>query len=115
MFIVYLTNDLMFSSRVSGAAQTSGAELRVVGSAAELLDALASHQDTRLVLLDLSFPGLNLADLLPKIRSAATAATVIAYGPHVHEQKLAEAANAGCDQVFSKGQFSSTIAELIRG
>lgn len=114
MSILYLTTDLMFSSRVSGAAQSAGAELRVVGSSAGLLESLADNTNTRLVLLDLSLPGLDPTALVPQIRSAISDVAVIAYGPHVHEQKLAAAASAGCDQVLSKGQFSSTISQLIQ-
>ena len=112
MSIIYLTNDLMFSSRVTGAAQAAGVEVRVVGSIAGLLESL-SNEDLRLVLMDLTLSGLDPTTALPEIRGASTNVTVIAYGPHVHEQKLAAANDAGCDFVLSKGQFSSSIANLI--
>lgn len=112
MSIVYLTNDLMFSSRVAGAAKAAGVDVRVVGSVASLLDSL-SNEGIRLVILDLTLPSLDPTTVLPEIRSAAANVSVIAYGPHVHEQKLAAAKDAGCDQVLSKGQFSSSITNLI--
>jgi DNA-binding response OmpR family regulator len=112
MSIAYLTNDLMFSSRVSGAAQSAGAELRVVSSVAGLID-LLSEGGIRLVILDLTVSGLDLTSVLPEIRNTDSEVAVVAYGPHVHEQKLAEAASAGCDQVLSKGQFNSLIVSLI--
>jgi len=112
MSIAYLTNDLMFSSRVSGAAQSAGVELSVVGSSAGLIE-LLSKGGIRLAILDLTVSGLEPASVLPEIRSTDSEVAVVAYGPHVHEQKLAEAASAGCEQVLSKGQFNSSIVSLI--
>lgn len=112
MSIAYLTNDLMFSSRVSGAAQSAGVDVRVIGSVAGLIE-LLSDGGIRLVVLDLTVSGLDPTSVLPEIRNIDSEVAVVAYGPHVHEQKLADAASAGCEQVLSKGQFNSSIVSLI--
>lgn len=112
MSIIYLTNDLMFSSRVSGAVRAAGAEMNVVGDVAAAVELLQAGS-VRLVFLDLSLPGLDPSAVVQKIRDLAPDVAVIAYGPHVHEQKLAAAKACGCDKVLSKGQFNSTVNELI--
>ena len=39
---------------------------------------------------------------------------MIAYGAHVDEAALADAAEAGCDQVLTRGQFNQQYAELLQ-
>jgi hypothetical protein len=39
--------------------------------------------------------------------------TIIAFGPHVHEALLDAATQAGCDEVFSRGQFFAQLDEII--
>lgn len=112
MSIIYLTNDLMFSSRVSAAAHAAATDMHVTGDVSEL-PALLPGGAVRLVILDLNLPSLDLAAVLPSIREAAPDVVVIAYGPHVHEQKLAAARAAGCNQVLSKGEFNASASELI--
>jgi hypothetical protein len=49
------------------------------------------------------------------IRVGAPAARIIAYGPHVDEALLADAKEAGCDEVLTRGQFNKLFAELLAG
>src|SRR4051812_27902293 len=95
----YLTNDLFFSSRVSGVAQRIGLDLRVANS----LDKLPA--DCRLVVLDLTLPSLNIAATVQTIKETQPTTRIIAYGPHVQDALLQGAQAAGCDEVLSRGQF----------
>jgi CheY-like chemotaxis protein len=71
-------------------------------------------EGARLVLLDLTTPGLDCLTLVPLLRAAARPPqTIIAFGPHVHEQHLASAQQAGCDLVLARGQFYARAAELL--
>jgi hypothetical protein len=38
---------------------------------------------------------------------------LIAFGPHVHEEKLAAARTAGFDLVISRGKFFSDVEAII--
>ena len=87
---------------------------RTAGSAAVLSDLLGASEAHPLVLLDLNTPGVNLADLIPALRDAANPPrSIIAYGPHVHEDRLAAAAAAGCDEVLTRGQFNARMDDLL--
>jgi two-component system sensor histidine kinase BarA len=110
---LYLTKDLMFSSRVSSAARTAGFDVKVVASAAALLDQVAAgHVDV--VLVDLQMPGLNLRELAPQLRQLnPPPGAIVAYGPHVDDDMLAAATEAGCDEVFTRGQFDSQIDQIL--
>jgi len=102
----------MFSSRVGGAAKALNVSLQLVADPAALPDKLTA--DCRLVLVDLSLDRLNLPAAVRAVKTAAPAARVIAYGPHVDEALLADAAEAGCDQVLTRGQFNQQHGDLLR-
>jgi DNA-binding NarL/FixJ family response regulator len=110
--VLFLSSDLMFSSRVGGAAKALGVTVQLVADPAALPDKLTA--DCRLVLVDLTLDRLNLPAVVRAVKAAAPAARVIAYGAHVDEAALADAAEAGCDQVLTRGQFHQQHADLLR-
>ena len=65
------------------------------------------------MLVDLTLDGVNLPAVVKAVRAAAPLARVVAYGPHVDQAALADAADAGCDQVLSRGQFDRDYRALI--
>jgi DNA-binding response OmpR family regulator len=103
---------MMVSSRVASAARQAGVEVSIAPSPGDLKERLSDQ--TRLVMIDLSQPGWNIADAVSAIRTGAKAATIIAFGPHVDEELLASARSADCDVVMSNGQFHRESAELLR-
>lgn len=111
--VLYLTGDLLFSSRVSGAAANLGVPLQVCGSVDKLLE-LAAHTAAPMVLIDLTLAGVDLQSAVPAIRTKLPEAKIVAYGPHVHEERLAVAKAAGCDEVLSRGQFDREFGRLLR-
>lgn len=113
MRALFLTTDLMFSSSVYGAAQRVNRELQIV-STCEALQQQAAKQDAGLVILDLSFAGIDLATLVSQLREAlADRAKIIAYGPHVNTAMLAAAQEAGCDEVLVRGEFNNQMDRLL--
>jgi len=114
MSVLYLTNDLLFSSRVSGAAANLGVDLQIVGSVAHLLQHADASIDCSLVLVDLTLSALELDAAVQAIREFLPQARIVAYGPHVHEILLTAAAAAGCDEVLSRGQFDREFGRLLR-
>src|SRR4051812_16756194 len=109
--VLFLSSDLMFTSRVAGAAMAQGVELSVVANQAALPDKVAA--DCKLALIDLTLDGLNLPAAVRGIRAGAPAARIVAYGPHVDEALLADAKEAGCDEVLTRGQFNKLYGELL--
>jgi len=104
-----LCDDLIFFSRVSGAARASGLTVRMVRTQAELLAAAGSALPGGII-VDVHNPGLDLPTLLADLKSAcATMPRVIAYGSHVEAGVLRAARQAGCDQVMPRSKF---VAEL---
>ena len=113
MTALALVTDLMTQSQISGAAARTGVTVETAGTAESLLAKLAGGQ-ARLVVLDLSQTGLDPAELVPRLKAAmAEGSTILAFGPHVHKQRLTAAAEAGCDVVISRGQFHAEMDALL--
>jgi CheY-like chemotaxis protein len=111
--LVLLSNDLMFSSSISGVVEHMGAALQIVASTNELLTRANAHKFA-LAIIDLTASPMDLADLVVRLRqSAQPPLAIIAYGPHVHTEKLAAARAAGCDEVLTRGQMHSQMPEII--
>jgi CheY-like chemotaxis protein len=111
--LALLSNDLMFSSSLSGVGTRMGAALEVVATSEELLSRAAAKRFD-LAIIDLTTSQLDVADLLARLRQATHPPTsVIAYGPHVHAEKLAAARAAGCDAVLTRGQMHNQMPEII--
>jgi CheY-like chemotaxis protein len=113
MTAVLLSADLTVMSRVQGAAAQNGVNTRVVSSAAAL-DERASGEPATLLIIDLSAPQLDVRSIVERFRTMSPEGRIVAFGPHVHEQRLAAAREAGCDEVVSRGQFFAQ-AEAILG
>jgi DNA-binding response OmpR family regulator len=113
MSILLLTGDLACSSQVCAAGTRAGMNVQVAMSPARLLER-AAETPPKLVILDLNTPGLDCGQLVPQLKGLATPpGTIIAFGPHVHEGRLAAAREAGCDQVLARGQFYATLEKLL--
>jgi DNA-binding NarL/FixJ family response regulator len=109
-----LISDLMMQSHVSGAAARAGTTLKIVGSSETLMAEAAAGQPA-LVILDLSHPGLDPHDLIPRLKELLPpGAVTVAFGPHVHHERLHAAQEAGCDLVVSRGQFHAQTEEILK-
>jgi DNA-binding NarL/FixJ family response regulator len=102
----------MFLSRVQGAATKLGVTLCSGSSADSVLEAL-DEGAAALVMIDLGVGPIDLSDVVHRVRGKSSGAKVVAYGPHVHEQRLAEAKDAGCDIVMTRGQFNRSFPSLL--
>jgi CheY-like chemotaxis protein len=112
MQAVLLTSDLMLMSVAQGAADRHGVALVAAGDAEQAIQ-LCGEDGTRLVVVDLRLPGLDVAELVMRVRGAKPQAAIVACGPHVHTQSLAAAEAAGCDAVFTRGEFERRIDGLF--
>jgi CheY-like chemotaxis protein len=108
-----LCDDLIFFSRVAGAARAAGRTVRRARTAADLL-AAARVEPPAAVILDVHNPGLDLPALLAALKGACPAMPrVIAYGSHVEAGVLRAARQAGCDRVLPRSQFVEELNDRI--
>jgi CheY-like chemotaxis protein len=114
MKVVLLSSDLMVVSRVEGAAAQMGAKSRAASNAAAAID-YCSDELVDVLIVDLSMPVLDLTALVNQLRAdASRSVRVVAFGPHVHENRLAAAREAGCDLVVSRGKFFAEIDSILK-
>jgi CheY-like chemotaxis protein len=114
MTIVLLSGDLMIVSRVAGAAAQVGAQLKSAAAAEEAVEMCRAHAAGMLI-IDLSTRSLDFAQLVAAVKSGNEhPPTIVAFGPHVHEERLAAARDAGCDRVVSRGQFMGQLETLLQ-
>jgi len=89
----------------------------VVGQAADGEEAigLARRLQPRLVLLDLSMPGLSGLDALPRLREAAPTCEVVVLTASGTEENLLSAIRGGAAGYLLKSEPPGRIAEFLRG
>ena len=108
-----LCDDLIFFSRVSGAARAAGLSVRMVRTAADLVAAARTSPPAG-VILDVHNPGLDLPALLAELKQICPAMPrVTAYGSHVEAAVLRAARQAGCDRVLPRSQFVEELETKI--
>ncbi len=112
MSAIFLSNDMMFSSHIMSAADNVDVALTVTMSPDGLINEVLDEQ-TQLVILDLRVAGIEPIELVQKIREISANAKVVAFGPHIHQQRLASARDANCDEVLTQGQFNSRMTDLL--
>jgi CheY-like chemotaxis protein len=113
-----LSDDLIFTSRITGTAQALGLTVKAARSV-EALEALTRQQVPTGVLVDLGNPGLEVPDLIARLRAACPVMPrVVAYGSHVDAAGLRAARAAGCDIVLPRSAFVEqlpiALAEWLR-
>jgi CheY-like chemotaxis protein len=108
-----LSDDLIFTSRVTGTARAAGLTVRAARSAEELADLALQHCPAG-VLLDLGNPGLDVPALLGKLRATCPQMPrVVAYGSHVDAAGLRAARAAGCDIVLPRSAFVEQLPQEL--
>jgi DNA-binding response OmpR family regulator len=113
MNVALLTNDLMVVSRVEGAVQRFGASVNIA-SADAVPGSTFDAEATRLVLVDLSTPGLDVNSLVEQVKATGRSGSkIVAFGPHVHASLLSAARDAGCDEVISRGEFFARLDAIL--
>jgi CheY-like chemotaxis protein len=110
-----LCDDLIFVSKVTGAAKALGLEVRAARDAAALVE-LARREAPGGVLIDLHNAGLDVAALLRELESACgKRPRVVGYGSHVEAATLHAARQAGCDLVLPRSKFVEELPVALAG
>lgn len=115
MLIAFLTGDLVFPSRVAVVAARLGMRMETVATEQALRSKIeAVDFADAIVLLDLSTLGVDPAQTVAALKGhLPPPRAIVAFGPHVHEAKLAAAQAAGCDVVLSRGQFDAKMEAIL--
>jgi DNA-binding NarL/FixJ family response regulator len=112
-FGLLLSDDLIFTSRVTGTARALGLLIKASHCPENLVD-LARQETPRCVVLDLANPGLVLPDLISRLRQVCQPVPrLVAYGSHVDTATLRAAQAAGCDPVWPRSKFVAQLEAAL--
>jgi CheY-like chemotaxis protein len=107
-----LSDDLLFSSRITGTAEALGLTVRRVRGSDELIRQAELVRPT-CVLLDLHNPGLDVVAVVARLKALDAPPLLVAYGSHVDATTLHQAREAGCDRVLPRSQFVEELAAAL--
>ena len=115
--ILLVSPDLMSTSRIAGLARSANAHLETLRS----LDETPKRGPFAIALIDLQALDGDAAVLVSRVRAiletlpaqADAPFRLIAFGPHVHKQRLEDATAAGADAAVSRGELLGGFAGLI--
>jgi hypothetical protein len=86
-------------------------------TASDFSDAVAAFdsESVDVVILDLSTAVVDVSALVSAATvDSAKVRKIIAFGPHVHAERLSAAREAGCDEVVSRGQFFAQVDTILQ-
>ena len=102
-----LVRDLLFASRITSAARDAGVMIKLIRDPT----ALASEPGAR-VIVDLNQPGALDAAAAWCVAKGKPAT---GFASHVDTETIARARAAGIARVLSRGQFTQTLGDVLRG
>ncbi len=113
-----LSNDLFFTSKVTGTARQLGLQVDLVTTpvaAMQRLEGNNAEGTSQCVVLfvDLGHLAVDLVALVAAAHCRTPPVRVIAFGAHVATDRLAAAREAGCDEVMPRGRFSAQLVEIL--
>jgi CheY-like chemotaxis protein len=110
-----LSDDMMFTSRITGTARDLGLSVKPARSI-EGLTGLIQQVTPSCIIVDLAHPGLHIAEFMESLRrSGARLPRLVAYGSHVDTATLRAARDAGCDVVLPRSKFVEELPRALPG
>jgi CheY-like chemotaxis protein len=110
---LFLTKDLLFPSRIGHALEQDGWQLSVLPDSEPLL-AACRRESVDVILLDLTYPNLDVPQLVAHLNGLEQPPrAIVAFGPHVHGALLQAAREAGCDCVVTRGEMSRRASSIL--
>ena len=115
--ILLVSPDLMSTSRIAGMDRSAIARVETLRS----LDDVPKNGPFALALIDLQALAGDAAVIVSRVRAiletlpaqADAPFRLVAFGPHVHKQRLEDATAAGADAAVSRGELLGGFAGLI--
>ena len=111
--VVYLVQDMLFTSKIREVAKQVGVTLQASRDPAALV--AAATGGAKLVILDLRLPAALEALAALAADPAARAVPSVGFIDHEKTDVMDAATAAGCGQVMAKGQFANALPRLLGG
>ncbi len=109
--VLALVPDLLTAMRIESGVQRLGGFLDVCDEPRSFMDAIGSTNKPELVLVDLSYPWLDLPMTVDACMKAGI--PLMAFGPHVDAIALRKARQAGVDFVLPRSRMMGDVAGTL--
>ena len=109
--IVVLISDLIFETRIRETARQLGIPLRVITAADDLADVF---RDASGLVVDLNLSTADALDLTRRVKSEFATLPIVAFCAHVQTELIAQAGEAGADQVLPRSTFTEQLPQILR-
>lgn len=112
--ILAILDDLLFTSKIRGAATQAGTTVAIARSAQAALDQMRT-QAPSLVILDLNNPRTDPIGILTTMKADAALASIptVGYVSHVDASTIAAARAAGAGDVMARSAFVNALPDLL--
>lgn len=106
--------DMLFASRVRGAADAVGVAVKLAGRPAALAG-LVRETGARLVLVDLELPGGRGPEAIRAVRAERDldSVRIVAFSSHTNTAALVAGRDAGADHVLARSAFVTRLPALL--
>jgi len=110
--ILFVSNDIFFWARVSGAAKSLGRDAVRIGDEAAMEKAFLEGGVAR-VIVDLGARSVDALAWAARWKGQAPVPQLIAFGSHVDEEAFAAAREAGFDHVMANSSFNRSLTDWL--
>lgn len=112
--ILAAVDDLMFSSKISTAANQMGIDLAFARSSEDVL-CQARASKPSLIIFDLNSTRLDPIGTITALKQDAelSATATLGFVSHVDSEVIAKAREAGIDEVLARSAFTARLAEIL--
>ncbi len=111
-YVVFLSRDLMFYSKVSTAAKQAGFQAISVPSLDKIVERGVTAE-VRWIIVDLFQKPIDIASIGGLAKELCPQAQLVAYGPHVDKTELELARQSGFDDVLTRGEFNHRLPTIF--
>src|SRR5215212_9710160 len=106
MRVIALVTDLIFSSRISGAARAENVPVQILRKPEQVLQA-----EAELLLADLNLEGATAAAAQWGEKEGRH---VVGFVSHMDQDAIAAAKNAGIHEILARSRFIQVLPDLLR-
>lgn len=112
--VLVAVDDLLFKSKIRATAKQAGVELVFAVSQEEVL-AKARSARPSLVIFDLNSGKTDPVSTIAALKADPVLSSIptLGFASHVHAELIAEARNAGADEVLARSAFAGNLAEIL--
>lgn len=114
--ILAAVSDMIFASKINGAASQISANVTFVKSIDKLIEQ-ANNLSPELIILDLNNPRFDSLNAIKDLKASSSLRSVpiVGFLSHVQTELRHKAQEAGCDFVMPRSQFNTNLPQILSG